>query len=118
MARFRLSLIKLILVCTLSVCFIPSAKAQVGVLPSANQQATPWVRLNWTANGAGDNVTGYNVYRSTTNGSGYVKQTVTPVPNIYFRDDNVTHGTTYYYVLTAVNITGESADSTQVSATP
>jgi fibronectin type 3 domain-containing protein len=62
-------------------------------------------------------VTGYNVYRSTTSGSGYVKINSTLVSGLTLTDSNVTSGTTYYYVTTAVDSSGnESAFSNQATA--
>jgi fibronectin type 3 domain-containing protein len=72
------------------------------------------ITLTWPAvTGA----TGYNIKRSTTTGGPYtaVASNVTGSP---YTDTAVTNGTTYYYVITAVNATGESANSAQVSATP
>ena len=81
-----------------------------------NLAATPGnaqVSLTWTASSG---ATSYNVKRSTTSGGPY--STVgTPTTNS-FTDTSLTNGTTYYYVVSAVNSNGESANSTQVSATP
>jgi hypothetical protein len=77
---------------------------------AGNQQ----VSLSWTASTG--TVTGYHVKRSTTNGSGYT-QVGAPTTNAY-TDTGLTNGTTYYYVVTAVNAAGESGNSNQASATP
>jgi len=63
--------------------------------------------------------TGYNVYRSTTSGSGYTKLTGNPTTaNAYLDlDSTLTDGTTYYYVVTAI-APAESAFSSQVTVTP
>lgn len=71
------------------------------------------VILNWTASSG---ATSYNVKRSTTNGSGYTTVS-SPTTNTY-TDASLTNGTTYYYVVSAVNAGGESANSSQASATP
>jgi len=72
------------------------------------------VSLNWTTV---TDATGYNVKRATTSGGPYI--TVgTDVPGLSFFDSAVTNGTTYYYVVTAVNGGSESADSAEQSATP
>ena len=60
------------------------------------------VSLDWNDNGEGD-LAGYNVYRSTTSGSGYAKQNSSLLTNSDYNDSNVSNGTTYYYVVTAVD---------------
>ena len=71
------------------------------------------VALTWNAS---TGATSYNVGRSTTNGGPYTT-IATPAASPY-TDMTVTNGTTYYYVVAAVNAGGTSANSTQVSATP
>jgi fibronectin type 3 domain-containing protein len=71
------------------------------------------VSLSWTA-GSGAN--SYSVKRSTTNGGPYT-QIGTPSATSYM-DTGLTNGTTYYYVVAAVNSVGSSANSSQASATP
>src|SRR5215472_8383008 len=73
------------------------------------------VSLTWIASTS--TVAGYNVYRSTTNGSAYVKINTSLVTGLAYTDANVTSGTTYYYVTTAVDSIGnESTYSNQASA--
>ena len=73
------------------------------------------VSLSWTASTS--TVSGYNVYRSTTNGSGYVKINTSLVSGLAYTDSNVTSGTTYFYVTTAVDSLGnESVFSNEASA--
>ncbi len=74
---------------------------------------TGQVNLSWTAS---TSATSYNVLRSTTSGGPYT-QTGAPATTSYV-DTSVTNGTTYYYVVTAVNTAGQSGDSNQASATP
>jgi fibronectin type 3 domain-containing protein len=71
------------------------------------------VRLTWAAS---PGATSYNVKRSSTSGLGYVNVGNTAIP--LFSDSTVTNGGTYYYVVTSVNASGESANSTEVSALP
>jgi cellulose 1,4-beta-cellobiosidase len=72
------------------------------------------VALSWNATSG---ATGYNVKRSTTNGGPY-SNVATNVTSPSFTNTGLTNGTTYYYVVTAVNASGESPVSTQASATP
>ena len=71
------------------------------------------VSLAWTAS---TGATSYNVKRTTTNGGPYT--TVASPTGASFADTTVTNGTTYYYVVTSVNATGESGNSNQATATP
>jgi len=76
------------------------------------------VSLDWLDNSEGD-LDGYNVYRSTTSGSGYSKLNGPLVSNSFYTDNSVTNETTYYYVVTAEDTSSnESGYSTEVSATP
>jgi chitin-binding protein len=72
------------------------------------------VALSWTA-AAG--ATAYNIKRSTTNGGPYTN-VQTNHSATTFTNTGLTNGTTYYYVVTAVNASGESPVSTQASGTP
>ncbi len=58
----------------------------------------------------------YNVKRSATQGSGYA--TVTNLAGTSTVDKGLVNGTPYYYVVSATNFLGESANSTEASATP
>jgi len=71
------------------------------------------VALSWSASSG---ATSYNVKRSTTSGGPYT--TISSPTTTSYTDTGLTNGTTYYYVVSAVNTAGESSNSTQVSATP
>ncbi len=94
-------------------CSAPSAPAIGTATLLGNNQVT----VTWTA--PAGIITGYNVYRSTTSGSGYALlaagASVTGSP---FTDVTAVDGTEYYYVVTALEGSCESAESGQVSATP
>ena len=71
--------------------------------------------LSWTASTS--TVSGYNVYRSTVSGTGYSRINSSLVPALAYTDGTVLNGTTYYYVTTAVDASGnESAYSNEVPA--
>jgi Abnormal spindle-like microcephaly-assoc'd, ASPM-SPD-2-Hydin/Protein of unknown function (DUF1573) len=73
------------------------------------------VSLSWTASTSV--VSGYNVYRTTTSGSGYTKLNGSLVSPVNYTDSSVVNGTTYYYVTTAVDGTGaESSYSNEAVA--
>jgi len=72
-------------------------------------------QLSWLASTS--SVAGYKVYRSTVSGSQYVLLNSQVDPLLSYADDTVQAGQTYYYVLTAVSLTGvESGYSNQVTA--
>jgi Fibronectin type III domain len=71
------------------------------------------ITLTWTAS---TGATSYHVKRSSTSGGPYT-QIAAPTATTY-TDTGLTDGTTYYYVVSAVNSVGESANSAQISAVP
>jgi fibronectin type 3 domain-containing protein len=74
------------------------------------------VGLSWNAVAG---ATGYNVYRSTTSGSfGTTPVNATPLTSASFTNTGLTNGTQYFFVVRAVNASGQSPSSTQVAATP
>jgi hypothetical protein len=76
------------------------------------------VSLTWDDNFE-INLDGYNVYRSTTSGSGYSKINGTLVSDSNYIDNTVINGTPYFYVVTAVDTNNnESAYSNEASAAP
>jgi fibronectin type 3 domain-containing protein len=93
----------------------PSAASVAPAAPT-NLTATAGnavVTLAWSTSAS---ATRYNVKRATTSGGPYT-QLAAPTTTGY-SDSAVTNGTTYYYVVSAVNSSGESANSAQASATP
>ena len=75
------------------------------------------VMLLWKENSE-DDLAGYNIYRSTTPGSGYQKINTSLIRWYRYTDKDVTTGETYYYVVTAVNTSGgESGYSNEVKVT-
>ncbi|GAH67586.1 unnamed protein product, partial [marine sediment metagenome] len=76
------------------------------------------VSLDWNDNSEGD-LDGYNVYRSTTQGSGYAKINGSLVATSDYIDTGLTNDVTYYYVVTAVDFGSNESDySNEDSATP
>ncbi len=91
---------------------LPTA-APEGLFASASNER---VDLDWDDNTESD-LDFYTVYRSETSGSGYVS--ITNVTTSAYADTNVVNDTTYYYLVTATDHTAlESANSTEVAATP
>jgi len=87
----------------------PAAPANPIATGGTNQVSVSW--------GAVASATSYNVYYATSNG--VTKSTGTKIANATspMVQTGLTAGTTYYYVVTAVNSAGESAASVQVAAT-
>ena len=89
--------------------FVPSAPQTLQANKVDNK-----VILSWdtpTTNG-GDIIAGYNIYRSTISGSDYVLLTI--VNDLTYNDSSVTLGQNYFYIVTAINIIGESEASNEV----
>jgi hypothetical protein len=86
----------------------PSAPTELTVTANSGQ-----VILTWTAS---PGATNYTIKRSTSSGGPYT--TIGSTTATSYTDTNVINGMTYYYVVLASNAGGESAISSQVSATP
>ncbi|MEO5741991.1 MAG: S8 family serine peptidase, partial [Vicinamibacterales bacterium] len=71
-------------------------------------------RLVWTA---GTNATSYRVKRGNTSGGPYTV-VASNVRALQYVDTGLVNGTTYYYVVSAANVLGESGNSPEASATP
>nr|WP_139367674.1 glycoside hydrolase family 6 protein [Bacillus alkalicellulosilyticus] len=100
---------------------------QVSATPSAPQQNVPAAPTGVTATAGNEQVslswnavsgaTSYTVKRRTSP-TGALTTVATGLTSTSYTNTSLTNGTTYYYVVTAVNSAGESANSSQVSATP
>ena len=95
---------------------IPSAPTGV-TATAGNGQAT----ISWTAVGGASS---YNLYMATQSGvtksnyaalTGGMKHLSVTSPYVH---TGLSNGTAYYFIVTAVNVSGESVESAQVSATP
>ncbi len=93
----------------------PTAPAQAPAAPTALMATAgnAQVGLSWTASAT---ATSYNLKRGTTAGGPYT--TISSPTTTTFTDTGLTNGTTYFYVVSALNAAGESANSAQASATP
>jgi fibronectin type 3 domain-containing protein len=87
---------------------VPAAPS--GLLASAGDAQ---VTLNWNAV---TNATGYNLKRSLSSGGNYSTIVSTSATNL--TDAGVVNGTSYFYIVTATNVAGESAGSAVASAHP
>jgi endoglucanase len=84
--------------------------APTGLVATAG---TGQAALSWAGSGT---ATSYNVKRSTTNGGPYAIFAAVTTTN--YTDTGLVNGTTYYYVVSALNPAGESTNSAQASVTP
>ena len=117
LTRFSLLLSSTVLLPWLAGCggYVSSSRsgsAPLAPTALAAAAANAQVNLTWnTSSGAA----GYYVKRSASSGS--ETQIAAPSTTAY-TDNAVSNGTKYYYLVSAVNSAGESANSAEVSATP
>jgi len=91
---------------------LPSVPCNLAAYPGNNL-----IILTWDDEAPG--VRGFNIYRSTTQGSGYAKINHFLLSDNSFTDSDVENGVTYYYRVTSVNNYGQESEySTEVNATP
>jgi fibronectin type 3 domain-containing protein len=81
-----------------------------GLLPTAGNAQ---VSLAWTAS---TGATSYHVKRATVSGGLYAQIAAPTSPS--YTDTGLTNGTKYFYVVSAVDSAGESANSAEVNQTP
>lgn len=95
---------------------VPAAPTEVAVAPGDSQVTISWKLV--------EGATSYNLYMASE--SGVTKSNYTTLTDgmqhvgiiNQFVQTGLTNGTTYYFVITAVNVIGESAESDEISATP
>jgi fibronectin type 3 domain-containing protein len=87
---------------------LPSAPGSL-TATAGNAQVT----LSWAPTGG---VSSYNLKSATNNGGPYA--VLTNVTTTIYTNTGLINGTTYFYVVSALNIAGESTDSVPASATP
>jgi len=87
---------------------LPAAPTGLAATPGSGQVTLTWNPV--------PSATGYEVRRATVSGGPYTP--VGSASSTSFLDVGLTSGTAYYYVVVAVDASGVSPNSTEVSATP
>ncbi|MDD9267226.1 S-layer homology domain-containing protein [Paenibacillus sp. GCM10023248] len=89
---------------------LPGAPTLASIIPGDGQAQLNWLPV--------DDATGYVIYQSTASGT-YQTETATVSSSVYRYDvRNLTNGTTYYFMVKAMNGSGESPASNEISITP
>jgi len=87
----------------------PFPSTPIGITASASSSPSQ-ITLSWTPS---PGATSYRIRRGTASGSTTL---LTSQTGTTFTDTSVVTGTRYYYVVTAVNATGDSGDSVEATA--
>ncbi len=91
----------------------PAAPTGLGAWPGSGA-----VYLRWPGSTESD-LDGYKIYRSETSGSGYTRLNTEVLSDSEYIDEDAVNGTTYYYVVTAVDqSSNESGYSGEEAAAP
>ena len=98
---------------SVSNCITSTAKPPVAPSGVTAVSGNGEVIINWDASIGADR---YYIYQSLTSGAGYVK--INSITNTSYTVNSLINGNTYYYVITAINDTGESKYSEEVQGKP
>ena len=103
---------------TTTVTSVAPEAANPPVLPAVPQNlaataGNATVAIRWAVSAGAAT---YNVQRGTSSSGPYTTLATPATAN--YTDSTVTNKTKYYYVVAAVNVAGQSADSAEVAATP
>jgi hypothetical protein len=94
---------------------LPGWPALPGIPTALNASAgDAQVVLRWLA---ATNATGYNVKQAAVSGGPYANA-ASGVTSVLFTNAGLSNGTSYYFVVSGVNVAGESGNSSEVSARP
>ncbi|MCZ8518540.1 MULTISPECIES: glycoside hydrolase family 6 protein [Paenibacillus] len=98
------------------VSAVPSAGVTVPAAPTGltAQAGDAQVKLTWNASAG---AVSYTVKRAAVSGGPYTT-VAAGLTSTSYTNTGLTNGTTYYYVVSAVNSAGQSANSAQAAATP
>ncbi len=91
---------------------VPSAPLSLNASFETNKVVLVWDHPN---SDGGSKITKYNIYRSFTNGTSYVL--IGSTTNLNYTITSVLTNKTYFFVVTAFNVVGESTNSNQTSIT-
>ena len=86
----------------------PVAPTRLNATPGNTRTSLSWTAVSGT--------TSYNLKRATVSGGLY--RPIASLTTTNYTDAGVVNGTTYFYVVSAVNGNGESTNSSEASATP
>ncbi|BCX49063.1 fibronectin type III domain-containing protein [Haloferula helveola] len=90
----------------------PDAPLGLGIVPGDGS-----VQLDWSHSSEGSADFTFKVYRSETAGGPYT-EIASGLTASDYTDSGLSNGTTFHYVVTALNASGESPQTGEVSATP
>ena len=93
---------------------VPDPVGGITVTPVSETQLT----LNWNDKpNPQNNETAFEIYRSTTSGSGYKMVAKMPADVLVFTDQGLASNTKYYYIIRPVNANGAAPVSAEASGT-
>ena len=93
----------------------PGPPRGLSALPSAGQVDLTWT---WPLTLGSTPITGYEIMRGTSTGGAKTSIGSVSYSTYSYSDSTVTNGVTYFYAVRALNAGGESALSSEASATP